>query len=123
MKPIQKTALILLFISVCLSAKPDAADALDVTLAWDPSTSTVDGYRVHYKADDQGGPPYDGTGALEGNSPVTVGKATGFTLHGLDPGRIYYFAVTAYIGGLESGYSNEVSFNAQGPIIKSIKIK
>ena len=29
---------------------------------------------------------------------------------GLERGRTYYFAVTAYSGGVESAYSNEVSF-------------
>lgn len=106
----------------CLIAWPQGADALDVTLAWNPSLSAVDGYRVYYKADHQGGPPYDGTGALEGDSPITLGKTASFTLRGLQEGQSYYFAVTAYVGSSESSYSNEVSLSASAPIIQSIKI-
>ena len=41
---------------------------------------------------------------------VDVGNVTSFTVTGLAPGNVYYFAVTAYdTGGFESGVSNEVS--------------
>lgn len=41
-------------------------------------------------------------------STTDVGMAQAGTVMGLTPG-VYYFAATAYIGSLESGYSNEVT--------------
>ena len=55
------------------------------------------------------GPPYDGTGAAEGNSPIDVGWIDEFTLRALSDDEEYYFVVTAYRDGVESGYSNEVT--------------
>ncbi len=81
-----------------------------VTLAWDPNTEPdLAGYSVYYN-EVSSGPPYDGTGATEGDSPIDVGNVTEFTLHGLTDGVTYFFAVTAYdTEDLESSYSNEVS--------------
>jgi hypothetical protein len=83
--------------------------ALDVTLQWDANTEgDLAGYKVYYKAETSG-PSYDGTGAIEGSSPIDVGDTTGITLHGLDEDVTYFFAVTAYnTDQLESGFSNEV---------------
>lgn len=102
---------------VCLIVSIQPAFAMDVTLAWDPSTSTIDGYRIYYKTGDQGGSPYDGTEAIEGGSPVTVGNVTQFTLRNLTPGQTYYFVVTAYLGSLESGFSNEVCLYGTAPVL------
>ncbi len=84
--------------------------ALDVTLAWDANAEPdLAGYNLYYKTGSSG-PPYNGTGALEGNSPIDVGNVTEFTIHGLSNGVTYFFVVTAYdTEGLESAYSNEVS--------------
>lgn len=66
-------------------------------LVWDASTSPeTTGYKVH-RGEASG--TYDTT--------VDVGNVTEYELTGLDPTRIYYFAVTAYGTLLESGYSNE----------------
>ncbi len=81
--------------------------AMDVTLAWD-TDPTVDGYHLYYKAGSSG-PPYNGTGAAEGDSPVDVGWVSEFTLRALSEDEDYYFAVTAYTQDGESGYSNEVT--------------
>jgi len=65
-----------------------------VTLDW---TYSVDdnaaGYYVYY-----GNRPgeYLGRMAVEGASPIRIGNTTSFTLTGLENGRIYYFAVSAY---------------------------
>ncbi len=80
---------------------------MDITLAWDID-STVDGYHLYYKAGSSG-PPYNGTGAAEGDSPVDVGWVSEFTLRDLSDDDDYYFVVTAYTQDGQSGYSNEVT--------------
>ena len=91
------------------------AFAMDVTLAWDVNSETdIAGYKIYYGTT-QGG-PYNGTGSSAGSSPifVSLGNLTNptspeFTVRELTDGT-YYFVATAYnSGGLESGYSNEVS--------------
>lgn len=82
---------------------PDSA-----TVAWDPlpSITTGYGYKVYYgqSAD----PPYDGTGADQGASPVDVGNKTSLTLSGLAGGP-WYVTVTAYdTRGRESWYAKVV---------------
>ncbi len=60
------------------------SDGLDhrVTLAWSANRwYRLGGYRLHYDTDS--GPPYAGTGADEGDSPVDAGDLTEFTLGGL----------------------------------------
>src|SRR5205085_7771374 len=71
-----------------------------VTLAWDPNTeSDLAGYKV-----------YIGTASGVYTTTIDVGNVTTYTVTGLAPGATYYFVVTAYdTGGLESGFSNEVS--------------
>jgi hypothetical protein len=81
--------------------------ALDITLAW-TSDPTVDGYKIYYEAGSSG-PPYNGTGAAEGDSPIDVGWVDEFTLRALSDDEDYYFAITAYNQYGESGYSNEVT--------------
>jgi hypothetical protein len=84
------------------------AYGVNVTLGWDANTEAdLAGYKVYYKTDTSG-PSYDGTGAIEGSSPIDVGNVTQLTLHGLGDDVIYFFAVTAYnTNQLESGFSNE----------------
>ena len=90
--------------------------ALDVTLGWDANTEPhVVGYKVYYKTGSSG-PPYNGTGAAQGSSPVTVpigdladSDNPEYRLSGLSDSEVSFFVVTAYdTEGLESGYSNEV---------------
>jgi hypothetical protein len=99
----------LLFLIVLFLAWCAPTFALDITLQWDANTETdLAGYKVYYKIETSG-PSYNGTGAVEGNSPIDVGNVTQFTLHGLDEDVTYFFAVTAYnTNQLESGFSNEV---------------
>ena len=99
----------LVFLIVLFLAWHAPAFALDITLQWDANTETdLAGYKVYYKIETTG-PSYNGTGAVEGNSPIDVGNVTQFTMHGLDEDVTYFFAVTAYnTGQLESGFSNEV---------------
>ena len=65
-----------------------------VTLNWSYSVDdNAGGYYVYY-----GNRPgeYLGRMAVQGSSPVNVGNVTSVTLTGLENGRIYYFAVSAY---------------------------
>lgn len=81
---------------------------LTVKLKWETSPRAT-GYRIHYSVDGLQigtGPPYNGTEAVEGASPVDIGKETTFTLHiaGHDGIR---FAMTAYNQYGESSYTEE----------------
>ena len=70
--------------------------------------SDIAGYRVWYDTDS--GYPYEGAGAVEGNSGVDVGNVTSFTLSGLTLSVTYYITVSAYdAGGDESWYAQEKS--------------
>lgn len=82
----------------------NAVFAGQVTLAWDPSSSSdVGGYKVVYG---------QSSGAY--TSEVDVGKQTSNTVANLDDSKTYYFAVRAYNTDktVESANSNEVSKSA-----------
>ena len=78
-----------------------AAYAADVTLAWDPNTEPgITGYKIYW-------------GPSSGNytSSKDVGNNTSATITGLDEGKTYYFAATAYNSdGIESGFSRQISY-------------
>ena len=125
MRTFRKNSIALIII-VALAALVMAVPAFagDVTLMWDANTETdLAGYKIYYKID-QGGEPYDGTGIIEGGSPIDVGNVTEFNLTGLDlKNNNYYFVATAYNeAGFESDYSNEVNTVAPG-IPQGIKVK
>lgn len=94
-----------------LAAPWGAEAARSVTLAWDPSTSTVAGYELMY-------------GAASGSytTTVNVGAATLYTVPNLSETSDYYFAVRAYTsGGVRSVLSAEVVSPAtmSGPLMLS----
>ena len=119
---------ILIFFSLffCLQTFSFAAD---VTLGWDANEPDPDGYRLYYKTGSSG-PPYNGIGALEGDSPITVELAElidpdnpEYTINGLSDTETYFFVVTAYdSGGSESGYSNEVFYIPPTLVLSSLSI-
>jgi chitinase len=91
----------------------------DVTLAWGSNSEPdLGGYFIYYKAGSSGA-PYNGTGAVEGSSPIQVPLSEldnpafpEYTIHGLSDTETTYFVLTAYdTDGNESGYSNEVSYH------------
>ena len=95
--------------------------AFDITLEWDANTEPdVLGYRVYYKTGSPG-PPYSGTGASEGESPialdasaVSIGNLCRFSLTGLSNTETYCCVVTAHdTAGNESDYSNEICLNCE----------
>jgi parallel beta-helix repeat protein len=53
------------------------------------------------------GAPYNGQGAVEGSSPIDVGNASTFTLHGLQSGVAYYVTVKSYNNEGASEYAIE----------------
>jgi hypothetical protein len=70
--------------------------ALDgaVELNWRPSPdSDTTGYEVYYGTS---AGVYYGEGAVQGNSPIDVGRRTGLRLDGLKNGVLYFFVVAAY---------------------------
>ena len=111
---------------IILSFSGGAAYAIDATLAWEAnSEADLAGYKIYYKTGIPG-PPYNGKGASEGNSPISVAVAElknpnspQYTIHGLSDTETVYLTLTAFNADvMESGYSNEVSLGAtnQPPI-------
>jgi hypothetical protein len=78
-----------------------AAHAASIDLQWDPNTEPeLAGYKIYW-----------GTSSGNYNSSKDVGRTTSYTITGLDEGKTYYFAATAYDGSNnESGYSNQISY-------------
>ena len=80
---------------------PNATEAAETTLAWNPnSESNVVGYKLYY-----------GTASRNYSAQIDTEQATNCNVSGLAEGTTYYFSITAYdTSGKESGYSNEVSY-------------
>jgi hypothetical protein len=88
-------------LEISLSGKGVSQGAHSATLSWNPSTSTVAGYRV-YRSNTSGG-PY----TLLNSAPT---PSTRYTDSTLQTGKIYYYVVAAVTSGnVESAYSNQVS--------------
>lgn len=104
--------LVMMLVWILLLAGQATCFADTVALSWDPNTeSTLAGYKVYYKADTSA-MPFNGTGAVEGASPIDVHNQANATISGLDPNKTYYFAITAYdTSGVESSYSNIVTIS------------
>ena len=119
-----RSYLVHLIISVLgLLALTGSAFAGSVNLAWD-SVSGASGYRVYY-----------GTTSANYTANSDAGSKTSATVAGLTDGSRYYFAVQAYAGTVNSGYSNEVntvvtaattapvaSFTANGSTASSLSV-
>jgi hypothetical protein len=87
---------------ILLFAMPfSTAYAASVDLEWDPNTEPqLAGYKIYW-------------GTSSGNYAFSknVGNTTSSTITGLDEGKTYYFAATAYDGaGTESNYSNQITY-------------
>ena len=94
---------------LCIAAPAEAAS---VHIGWPPSDSPeVVGYRVHY-----GDQPGFYTNTVQVDGRFTSDAVIG----GLEEGKTYFFAVTAYTAdGLESGYSKEISNEKGGSLSKT----
>lgn len=101
---------LLVLIAVLHGSLTDAHAVRSVTFSWSANPEVVDGYKLYYKTGTRGA-PYNGTGAIQGASPVRTGNVTSYTLTGLSENATYYFVLTAYKGSLESGFSQELILN------------
>ena len=102
-------AIIFVCVGVISFLTTTVAFAKDYSFAWSANPEPVEGYKLYYKVGGDPIPPFDGTGATQGSSPIDVGKVTTFTITGLDENTTYHFALTAYNGSEESGFSEIVS--------------
>ena len=95
-----ETILILFFFALCI-IPATSAFAATVNLAWNASSgSNVAGYKMYY-----------GTSSRNYSYNVNAGKNTSCSLSGLQEGKKYYFAATAYnSSNAESSYSSEISY-------------
>lgn len=87
-----------------------SAEATSAALTWDAiSDARVSGYRVYYGTASRDYAQAKGAG-------LNAGGCMTYVVTGLDRGRTYYFAVTAYDSlGNESDFSNEASKTLPSP--------
>ncbi len=114
----------LLILAVALNcASASTAFAATAILTWDaaPAAEMVTGWKIYYDRD-QAGPPYDGTEANEGPSPIdvplgTLADPTAPTLEitGLESCVSYWFTASAYNDAGESDFSGEVEKKVVAP--------
>jgi hypothetical protein len=92
--------LTLLLFALC-AMWSSAAQAASVELEWDPNPEPqLAGYKIYW-----------GTSSGNYASGKNVGNTTVSTITGLEEGKTYYFAATAYDGaGIESDYSNQITY-------------
>src|SRR5512133_1749848 len=114
------TSLVFMVLTVCFLTGQTDSFAETVALTWNANTeSTRAGYKVYYA--DSPTLPFNGTGAVEGASPINVQKLTTASLSGLDPNRTHYLAITAYdTAGVESSYSSIVTIHEAIPPMTAV---
>ena len=97
---LNNTILLLFFFTLC-AIPLSSAVAATVNLAWEASkSSNVDGYKMYY-----------GTSSRNYPYSVNVGNHTSCSISGLQEGKKYYFAATAYnTSDVESDYSEEFPY-------------
>jgi len=84
------------------------SEGIAINLTWEPmNLDDLAGYKVYYDTDTEE-PPYEGTEAAEGKSPIDVGKVTNYRISGSKPETRYYIAVTAYDTQGNEGWYGEV---------------
>ena len=96
---------------ICLALLSPDGHSAQVTLGWDANTDpSIAGYKIYY-------------GESSGSYQVVTdaGMNTVYTISNLQSRSTYYFAATAYnTSGIESGYSNEVSYSTPAACTYSI---
>ena len=100
-KLILNNMILLLFFFTLCTIPLSPALAATVNLAWNASTgSNIAGYKLYY-----------GTSSGNYSYDVNAGQQTSCSVSGLQEGRRYYFAATAYnTSDVESDYSRELSY-------------
>ncbi len=98
---------------VSLTAHP--ALAINYSFSWSANPPPVSGYRFYYKKEGLPGPPFYGTDAQQGPSPIDIGNKTSFTVTGLDENATYHFAITAYSETDQSSFSPTISVKGGKP--------
>ena len=87
------------YLALVSCGSDDAPAGASKTLSWTAvAEPSVLGYKLYY-----------GTMSRQYDSHVDVGPDVSYTVNGLTPGTTYFFAVSAYNSGGESGLSQEVS--------------
>jgi hypothetical protein len=81
----------------------------DYSFSWSANEEPVEGYKLYYKKGGSSGPPFGGTDAAEGPSPINVGKVTSATISGVEDDTTYHFALTAYNGSEESDFTDVIT--------------
>ena len=95
--------------AIMVGLTAQVATAAEFTFAWAANPPPVTGYRLYYKKEGYAGPPFYGTDAAEGSSPLAVGNNTSITISGLDDNATYHFALTAVYGDEESAFSQTIT--------------
>ena len=91
------------------------AHAADLKFAWDSYTSEADGFHLY-----MGTAPGVQTNAANRVATISPKTATTYTLANVSPGT-KFFVMTAYLGSLESGPSNEISTTIPLPAPTGLK--
>ncbi|MFT5700537.1 MAG: PKD repeat protein [Desulforhopalus sp.] len=96
-------------IGIAVSSDGPVVGDKSYSFSWSANAEPVEGYKLHYKKGGIAGPPFDGMDASEGISAIDLGKVTSFTVTGLEDNTTYHFALTAYNGSDESGYTDIIT--------------
>lgn len=100
------TILILIALSIFLTT---TSFAKDYSFSWTANDGQVEGYKFYYKKGGSAGPPFDGSEAIEGESPITIADFNSLTISGLEDNTTYHFALTAYNGVDESDFTDIIT--------------
>ena len=100
--------------SVVVVVNDEASMGVSYPFSWSANEEPVTGYKLYYKMGGIAGPPFDGTDAVEGSSPIDLGKVISFTITGLLDNTTYHFALTAYNGSDESDYTDVITVFPSG---------
>lgn len=109
--------LIATLLVICAVPLP-AANAKNVTIGWDANSEPdLEGYVV-YRNTDSPGPPYDSADTLPEDNLANPLRPKA-TLTGLEEGKEYYVALTAYnTEGDESNFSNDVCVEVVNGVVE-----
>jgi PKD repeat protein len=111
--------------SVVIVASDPVSVGASYPFSWSANAEPVEGYKLYYKKGGSATPPFDGTDATEGVSPIDLGKVTSFTITGLEDNTTYHFALTAYNGSEESDLTDVITVFpvvTPDPLLASISV-